>query len=277
VQDRRTEEPTETISSLQMASLEEKSKAGDLTVKESWNSLSALDYAGVVLKSLKTVAGIAPFGSQLQACIDLAQAIVDNVKDMQSFRASEDDLTKRVADTLRIIAEALQKRTRRDARQLKQDLRPMEIVMEDITVFTSKQKTKNSLQRFMDAGEDLKRVQEFNSDINDTLLQLHMKLMLDVDSGVKSLQWAQKKRHDELMDELGQLRAMVGKGNKSDALQHSNSTPGKRPGDGKGKKDDSERPSEKRPWKAKASDKFVFLRHIVSVSVLIICEEIRIS
>ncbi len=36
--------------------------------------------------------------------------------------------------------------------------------------------------------------------------------MLDVDSGVKSLQWAQKKRHDELMDELGQLRAMVGKG-----------------------------------------------------------------
>ncbi len=49
-------------------------------------------------------------------------------------------------------------------------------VMEDIAVFTSKQKTKNSLQRFMDAGEDLKKVREFNSDINETLLQLHVRV-----------------------------------------------------------------------------------------------------
>lgn len=48
-------------------------------------------------------------------------------QDMQSFRASEDDLTKRVADTLRIIAEALQKRDRHDARELKRDLRPLEM------------------------------------------------------------------------------------------------------------------------------------------------------
>jgi len=149
------------------------SSRGSLIVDKSWNSLSALDYAGVVLTSLKAVARIVPFGSQLRACIDLGQAIVDNVKNMRSIRAFEDDLTKRVADTLRIIAEALQKRTPRDSQRLKRNLRPMEIVMEGITAFTSKQRMKNRLQRFMDAKEDLKKVHQFNSELNDTLLQLH--------------------------------------------------------------------------------------------------------
>ncbi|KLO08695.1 hypothetical protein SCHPADRAFT_908435 [Schizopora paradoxa] len=159
--------------------LEAKSSSGSLKVEDWWKNLSALEYAGVVLTGLRTVAGVAPFGSQLQACIDLAQAIVNNVKDMQSFRASEDDLTKRVAETLRIIAEALQKRNRYDSHQLKRDLRPLEIIMEDITVFTSKQRMKNGIQRFVDAGEDVKKVQQFNSDLNDHLYLLHVRALHD--------------------------------------------------------------------------------------------------
>lgn len=49
-------------------------------------------------------------------------------------------------------------------------------VMEEIAVFTSKQKTKNGLQRFIDAGDDLKKVHQFNSSLNDTLLLVHVRL-----------------------------------------------------------------------------------------------------
>lgn len=60
--------------------LDAKRSSGAMKAEDWRNNLSALEYAGVVLTGLKTVVGIAPFGSQLQACIDLAQAIVNNVK-----------------------------------------------------------------------------------------------------------------------------------------------------------------------------------------------------
>jgi len=131
--------------------------------------------------------------------------------------------------------------------------------MEGITAFTSKQRTKNRLQRFIDAKEDLKKVQQFNSDLNDTLLQVHMKLMLDVDSGMKSLQWAQKERHDELLNELGQLRSLVGRANQPVALHHSKSTVEIMKRQNGKEKTEPELPAEKWPWKGKARDQFVFM------------------
>ena len=56
-------------------------KTGEtLKVEESWVSLNALDYATVVLSAMESVAGMAPFGGQLQACIGIAQTILSNVK-----------------------------------------------------------------------------------------------------------------------------------------------------------------------------------------------------
>lgn len=59
--------------------MDSKSSTSSLS-QDSLSGLNALDYAGVVLTGLKSIAGVAPFGSQIQACLDIAQAIVDNVK-----------------------------------------------------------------------------------------------------------------------------------------------------------------------------------------------------
>jgi len=79
--------------------------------------------------------------------------------------------------------------------------------------------------------------------------------MLDVDSVVKSLRWAQKERHDKLLNELGQLRSLVGRANQPVALRHSKSAVeiAKRRR-GKENKAEPELPSEIWPRKEKARD-----------------------
>lgn len=67
-------------------------------------------------------------GMQSRMKMEFRRAITDcSSQHMHSFRASEDYLSKRVTETLRIILEALQNRSNGDAKQLKQDLRPLEL------------------------------------------------------------------------------------------------------------------------------------------------------
>ncbi|KLO12974.1 hypothetical protein SCHPADRAFT_940752 [Schizopora paradoxa] len=177
--------------------------AGSLTIE--------LKHVGRLLTSIKAAALLVPCGSMLRAIIEIVEQIIDNFKNMRSCKASEDYLAQRVIGALMSIVRALQDRNQRDARQLKRDLHPLEKIMGDIGDFMKRQKEKNSLQRFMDAGSDLKKVMRLNSCLNDSLTQLQMKLMLDVDSGVRSIRSAQEKGHSEVMNELGQLKARMKK------------------------------------------------------------------
>ncbi|KAL5531425.1 hypothetical protein ACEPAG_4302 [Sanghuangporus baumii] len=140
------------------------------------------------IQALRPFATIAPFGSCIQALLDVGLAVLDRIEQIRAWESGKIELCRKINYVFGMVTTALNHPYATNAPDLLEDLDRIVKVLQEIDEFVQKTKSKGcKLRRFIQCSSDFERVVEFGSKLDEAVKMLTTKSIIQLRLDIQTL------------------------------------------------------------------------------------------